>query len=141
MELVNIEKLLQKYLDAETSITEENQLKTYFLSDNVAPHLEEYQALFGYFSISKNEKLTKPIQLKPKKKSWKWLSVAASLVLLVSLYTGYENNQQRKAEKIYNETQMAFNMLSANLNKGNDAILQLQHFETTTNKIFKQPKK
>lgn len=141
MELVNIEKLLQKYLDAETSIAEENELKDYFLSDNVASHLEEYISLFTYFSISKKEEFTKPIQLKSKKTNWKWLSVAASVVLLVSLFTGYENNQQRKAEKIYNETQMAFNMLSANLNKGNEAILQLQHFDNATKKVFKQPKK
>jgi hypothetical protein len=140
MELVNIEKLLQKYLSAETSIAEEKKLKNYFTSDNVAPHLEEYQALFEYFSISKNEKLTKPIQLKAKKTNWKWLSVAASIVLLVSIYTGYENNQQRKAEKVYNETLVAFNMLSENLNKGNEAIMQLQYFEKATNKIFKQPK-
>ena len=141
MELVNIEKLLQRYLDAETTIAEENKLKNYFLSDNVAPHLEEYKPLFEYFSISKKEALAKPIQLKSEKRNWRWLSVAASIVLLVSLYTGYENNQQRKAEKIYNETQMAFNMLSANLNKGNDAILQLQHFDKATKKIFNQPKK
>lgn len=139
MELVNIEKLLQKYLDAETTIAEENELKTYFLGDNVAPHLEEYQALFGYFAISKNEAYTKPIQLKSKKQNWKWLSIAASVVLLLSVYTGYENNQQRKAEKIYKETQVALNLLSANLNKGNEAIAQLQHFETATNKIFKNP--
>jgi len=141
MELVNIEKLLQRYLDAETTIAEENKLKNYFLSDNVAPHLEAYKSLFEYFSISKKEELTKPIQLKSEKRNWRWLSVAASIVLLVSLYTGYENNQQREAEKIYNETQMAFNMLSANLNRGNDAILQLQHFDKATNKIFNQPKK
>lgn len=137
MELASIEKLLQKYLDAETSITEENKLKNYFLSDNVAPHLEEYKELFIYFSISKQEVYTKPLQLNTKKTNWKWLSVAASVVLLVSLYTGYENNQQRKAEKIYNETQVAFNMLSNNLNKGNEAIAQLQYFETAKSKIFK----
>ncbi|UMB54574.1 hypothetical protein MKD41_03670 [Lutibacter sp. A64] len=141
MELANIEKLLEKYLDAETSIAEEKELKNYFLSDNVAPHLQEYQAMFGYFSTSKNERFTKTIQLKRKKTNWKWLSVAASIVLLVSVYTGYQNNQQKKAEKIYAETRMAFGMLAANLNKGNDAILQLQHFEDTKNKIFKQPKK
>lgn len=140
MELINIEKLLQKYLDAETSIAEEKELKAYFLSDNVAPHLEEYQALFGYFSISKKEKLTKPIQLKTKKQSWKWLSVAASIVLLVSVYTGYQNNQQVKAEKIYNETRLALGLLSENLNKGNNAIAQLQHFEDAKNKFYKQPK-
>jgi len=136
MELSNIEQLLQKYLDAETTIAEENELKAYFTSNNVAPHLEEYQALFGYFSISKNEKLTKPIQLKTKKRNWKWLSVAASVVLLISIYTGYQNDQQRKAEKIYNETYMALGMLSENLNKGNNAIAKLQYYEESKNKIF-----
>ena len=140
MESNNIDKLLQKYLDAETTIAEENELKSYFTSGNVAPHLEEYQALFGYFSISKSEKLTKPIQLKTKKRNWRWLSVAASIVLLISVYTGYQNNQQRKAEKIYNETYLALGMLSENLNKGNNAIAKLQYFEDSKNKIFKQPK-
>ncbi|WP_298366713.1 hypothetical protein [uncultured Lutibacter sp.] len=141
MELANIEKLLEKYLNAESTIAEEKTLKSYFLSDNVAPHLQEYKALFGYFSTSKNERYTKSIQLKSQKKSWKWLTIAASVILLVSVYTGYQNNQQKKAEKIYNETQMAFGMLAANLNKGNVAIAKLQHFEDTKNKIFKQPKK
>ena len=140
MELVNIEKLLEKYLDAETSIAEENELKTYFSGDDVAPHLEEYRAMFGYFSANRNEKFTKTIQLKSRKLNWKWLSVAASAVLLVSVYTGYQKNQQVKAEKIYQETQFAFAMLSANLNKGTAAITELQEFETSTNKIFNKPK-
>jgi len=140
MELVNIEKLLEKYLDAETSIAEENELKNYFSGAHVAPHLEEYREMFGYFSASKKEKFTKTIQLKSRKLNWKWLSVAASAVLLVSVYTGYQKNQQAKAEKIYEETQYAFTLLSANLNKGTAAISELQEFENTTNKIFKQPK-
>lgn len=141
MELANIEKLLEKYLNAETTIAEEKTLKNYFSNGNVAPHLEEYQALFGYFSTSKQEHFTKTIQLNSKKRNWKWLSVAASVILLVSVYNGYENIQQRKAEKVYAETIGALELLSANLNKGNVAIAQLQHFEDTTNKIFKQPKK
>jgi transcription termination factor NusB len=141
MELVNIEKLLEKYLDAETSIKEENELKAYFSGDEVAPHLEEYRVMFGYFSASKKEKFTKTIQLKRQNWNWKWLSVAASAILLVSVYTGYQKNQQAKAEKIYHETQFAFSMLSANLNKGTAAITELQEFENTTNKILKQPNK
>jgi hypothetical protein len=155
MELANLEKLLEKYLDATTTIEEENELKNYFLSDNVAPHLKEYQALFGYFSASKSERFTKTIQLKTQKTNWKWLSIAASVVLLVSVYTGFENYQHKKeAEIVYSQTLQAFGMLSANLNKGNDAIAQfsenlnrgnvaiaqLQHFENSKNKIFKQPK-
>jgi len=141
MELANIEKLLEKYENAETTIAEEKELKNYFSNGNVAPHLEEYQAIFGYFSTSKNERYTKTIQLNSQKKSWKWLTVAASVVLLVSVYNGYENIQQRKAERVYAETIGALELLSTNLNKGNVAIAQLQRFEDTTNKIFKQPKK
>lgn len=141
MELANIEKLLEKYENAETTLAEEKALKNYFSSGNVAPHLQEYEIVFGYFSTSKNERFTKTIQLNSQKKSWKWLSVAASIILLVSVYSGYQNIQQRKAEKVYAETIGALEMLSANLNKGNVAIAQLQRFEDTTNKIFKQSKK
>ncbi|WP_456379026.1 hypothetical protein [Lutibacter sp.] len=141
MELANIERLLEKYLNAETTIAEEKVLKNYFLNDTIAPHLEEYQTLFGYFSTSKNERFTKTIQLNSQKKNWKWLYVAASIVVLISVYSGYENMQQRKAEKVYAETIDAFQMLSTNLNKGTVAIAQLQRFEDTTNKIFKQPKR
>jgi len=140
MELANIEKLLEKYLSAETTIAEEKELKNYFSKGNVAPHLEEYETLFGYFSTSKNERFTKTIQLKTKRVNWKWLSVAASIVLLVSVYTGYQKNQERKAEKVMADTQMALGMLSANLNKGTAAVAHLQQFETTKNKVFKQPK-
>jgi hypothetical protein len=140
MELANIEKLLEKYLNAETTIAEEKELKNYFSKGNVAPHLEEYETLFGYFSTSKNERFTKTIQLKTKRVNWKWLSVAASIVLLVSVYTGYQKNQERKAEKVMADTQMALGMLSANLNKGTAAVAHLQQFETTKDKVFKQPK-
>lgn len=140
MELANVEKLLEKYLEAETSIAEENILKSYFSGDVVAPHLEDYRTIFGYFSASKNERFTKTIQLKRQNWNWKWLSVAASAILLVSVYAGYQKNQQAKAEKIYQETQFAFAMLSANLNKGTAAITELQEFETTTNRIFNKPK-
>ncbi|NLP58369.1 hypothetical protein [Lutibacter sp. B1] len=141
MELANIEKLLDKYLNAETTVAEEKELRNYFSEKNVAPHLQEYQMLFNYFSAEKEEKYTKTIHLKSQKSKWKWLSIAASLILMASVYTGYQKNQQVKAEKVYAETLTALGMLSENLNKGNDAIAQLQEFETTTNKIFKQPKK
>ena len=49
MELTNIEKLLVKYENAETTLEEENSLRTYFSSNEVAPHLKEYQLIFNYF--------------------------------------------------------------------------------------------
>ena len=55
MELQNIEILTQKYLEGETSLKEEDQLRHYYLSDNVAPHLESYKPLFNYFAKAKKE--------------------------------------------------------------------------------------
>ena len=49
MELANIEKLVEKYENAETTLIEEDILREYFLSDNVAPHLEEYQMMMLHF--------------------------------------------------------------------------------------------
>ena len=60
MELQNIEILTQKYLEGETSLKEEDQLRHYYLSDNVAPHLESYKPLFNYFAKAKKNSLQLP---------------------------------------------------------------------------------
>ena len=140
MELVNIEKLVEKYLNAETSVQEEATLRDYFLSNDVAPHLEEYQLMFSYFQFSKDETYTKTIQLKPekaKRKNLKWLSVAASVVLLVSVYISYDQYQKNEQRKLYAQVENALKMLSTNLNKGKSAFNNLYAYEDTVNKIFK----
>ncbi|CAM1372474.1 hypothetical protein [Tenacibaculum xiamenense] len=125
MELANIEKLLEKYLNAETTLNEEKILQTYFTSGKVAPHLEEYSFMFNYFQQSKNETFTKTIQLKSEKTSkmnWKWLSVAASVVLLFSTYIGYGEYQEREQRRQFEQIKEALQMVSTNLNKGNEAL-------------------
>ena len=49
MELNNIESLLEKYEEGQTTLQEEAQLKHYFTTETVAPHLEVYRSLFAYF--------------------------------------------------------------------------------------------
>tara|TARA_R110002073_G_scaffold128999_3_gene275077 strand:+ start:32238 stop:32681 length:444 start_codon:yes stop_codon:yes gene_type:complete len=145
MELANIEKLVGKYENAETTLQEEATLKAYFLSDNVAPHLEEYQMMFAYFQTSQDETYTKTIAFKPeKKRNYKWLSVAASVVLLVSVYMGSSIIDGEKTpvmtpqeQEQYAQVENALRMLSSNLKKGNDAFNNLYTYENTVNKIFK----
>ncbi|WP_299681761.1 hypothetical protein [uncultured Tenacibaculum sp.] len=131
MELANIEKLLEKYLNAETTLQEEAVLRDYFTSTEVLPvHLEEYAMLFGYFKQSRNETFTKTIKLKPekqKRKNFKWLSVAASFALLVSVYTGYDIIEKRKTEMQIAEVKKALKMVSYNLNKGNEALYSVSN--------------
>ncbi len=140
MELANIEQLVGKYLNAETSVQEEATLREYFLSDNVAPHLQEYQLMFSYFQFSKDETYTKTIELKPKstkRKNLKWLSVAASVALLFSVYIGVDQYEKYKQRQAYAQVENALKMLSTNLNKGKSAFNNLYAYENTVNKIFK----
>ncbi len=53
MELNKIAKLLEHYFEGATSSAEENELRNYFSSTNVAPHLEQYKPLFDYISDAK----------------------------------------------------------------------------------------
>ncbi len=145
MELNNIEKLLEKYFKGETSLNEEAALRQYFTTQKVPVHLEPYQDLFGYFTVKKSEALSKPIVLNKKFKfSYKWLSVAAVSVFIIGTYI--YNNQVSKTRyaqtmRDYQTTQQALDLISKNLNKGVFAMAQLQEFETTKNKIFKEDKK
>ena len=144
MELANIEKLVEKYLNAETSLQEETTLKNYFTEGNVAPHLQEYATMFTYFDSIKNETYTKTIQLEPKKskkRNLKWLSVAAAVMLLFSVFIGkqqYNEYQQRKqAKKVYAQVTKGLKLLSTNLKKGEQAVATLYTYENTVNKILK----
>jgi len=137
MELYKIEQLLEKYLNAETSLQEEATLKNYFSTGDVAPHLQEYESMFGYFAISKAETSAKPIQLNTKKTNWKWLSVAASVAILVSVYFGSGPSDDEIARAQYAEVMSTLKLLSTNLNKGNEAMANLYVYENTVNKILK----
>lgn len=146
MELTNIEQLIEKYENAETSLAEEQQLKEYFHQENIPAHLQEYKALFNYFDKSRTERYTKTLPLKPSKSNWKWVSVAAAVVLLFSVYSinnsgKLSEEELQEAELAYVETQKAFQLISQNLNKGsNVAIAGLQEFEKAQNKVFKTKK-
>ena len=49
MVLNNIEILIEKYENGETTLKEEQQLKNYFSQETVEPHLEVYKSMFQYF--------------------------------------------------------------------------------------------
>lgn len=143
MELANIEQLIEKYENAETSLQEEQILATYFQQDNIPVHLLEYKAMFSYFNESSAERFTKTIPLKTRKPYWKWASVAAVAVLLITVYSinrsdAITDQERQEAELAYQETQKAFQLISQNLNKGESvAIAGLQEFQKTQNKVFK----
>jgi hypothetical protein len=152
MEFNKIEDILEKYFQGETTIAEENQLKEYFSSSNVAQHLEQYKPMFGYFSQVKQQKSTQTIPLKTKKRNVAWLSIAASAVVLLGIGTYFYVSEKDTApvvaqselgtyddpEEALAATQKALALLSNNVNVGIESVQYIKEYEQSKNKIFKQ---
>ncbi|MFN3754293.1 hypothetical protein [Flavobacterium sp.] len=148
MALDKIEKLLEKYFEAETSIAEEKELKDYFASSDVTQHLEQYKPIFGYATQAKQEQFTATIPLKTNKRSSVvWLSVAASVAVFLSvgLFTFNHYNHPVSEdlgtyddpEVAFRETQKALALISRSVNKGIESMEYLNEYEQSKNKIFK----
>ena len=136
MELDRIEKLLEKYLEASTSVAEEKELRTYFSQESVPTHLEQYAPMFQYFSLAKEERFTKQVPLKTRRNYFKWASVAAVAVLMIGIYFGNEYQKQKEAEFAYNETKKALSLLADNFSRGTEKVAYLNEFENTKQKIY-----
>ena len=159
MVLNNIEKLIEKYDNGETTLKEEQQLKDYFSQETVPPHLEVYKSMFQYFLYTHEEQFTKDVPLKSKKtySLYQWISVAAVAVVMLGVYfqmSGPTELEKQEALLAYNQTMEVFNLMSNNLNKGTEGVQALNmvttnfdkgseniaylgEFSKTTNKILK----
>lgn len=141
-----IEILVEKYFQGETSIAEEIELKDYFSSSDVAQHLEQFQPLFGYFSQAKEQKFKQEIPLQSKKRNVAWLSIAASVAVLLGIgtftYFNYNSAEQQDLgsyddpEVALRETQKALALLSENVNVGIESVQYVEEYETARDKVF-----
>ena len=144
MELDNyIEKLLEKYFEATTTVAEEQELRDYFKGDQVAPHLEHHRPMFMYFSKAKEEQYTKQVPLNTRKRiNYGWISAAAAVVLAFGIYFGPDQyrayQDKREAEFAYQETKKALNLLAENFGKGREHVAQLNEFAVAKSKVFNQ---
>jgi hypothetical protein len=149
MESDKIEILLEKYFQGETSIAEENELKNYFSSLDVAQHLEQYKPMFGYFSQAKEQEFQQQIPLQTKKRTVAWLSVAASIVVLLGIgtYVYVDNNHATQSQNLgtyddpevaFRETQKALALLSSHVNTGIESVQYVEEYEIAKDRVFRK---
>ena len=149
MELIKIEILIEKYFQGETSIAEEKELRSYFSTSNVAPHLEQYKAMFGYFTEAKKQESAREIPQHTKKPKVMWLSIAASIVVLFGMIAFFMINTNQTVtqnelgsyetpEEAFRETQKALALLSSNVNMGMESVQYFQEYDNSKNLIFKK---
>ncbi|MFD2827810.1 hypothetical protein ACFSYG_15125 [Leeuwenhoekiella polynyae] len=145
MDLNKIENLLELYFEGETSLKQEAQLQEYFTSDEVAPHLEEYVPIFGAFAKAKETGFNRTLELPETKRSYKWIPVAASVLLCIGLFLTYNQKQgsendlgtYKDPEVAALKTKQALFMMGSFMNKGTGQLEKLETFEETANQIVK----
>jgi hypothetical protein len=99
----NLDKLLEKYLNGQTSLQEEEWLRNYFTKEDIPGGKEEYKALFGYFNkeIQDREK-----QLKQPKMFSRFFSVigtgiAACFFLFIGIKLFFHPTPNEPASVVY----------------------------------------
>ena len=167
MESQKIHILLQKYFDAETTIDEENELITYFTSEEVDENLKMYVPIFsGMKELSADEDpalgdelMNYILESEHKEKlryRWMWqivTGVAASVILVMLAVNFYSGQNQWKdtftsPDQAYAEASKTLDFVAGKYNKGlaqlrpigkiENAVDPLQSGISKINKGFKQ---
>lgn len=82
---MNIQTLLTRYFEGETSAEDERRLRAFFASNNVPPELQAYKPLFAYFDQEIAKETKKP-RVGHRKIYYFLSAVAASALLFLLIH-------------------------------------------------------
>lgn len=155
MELQDINILLKKYFEAETTLEEENELITYFNSENVADELKMYISIFSglkELSVHEDQQLGDDLmnyilesEHKDKLKyRWMWqvvTGVAASVILVMLAVNFYSSQNQWKdtfkdPNQAYSEAAKTLEFVAGKYNKGLAQLKPIGKVESATDPYF-----
>jgi len=166
MDSKNIEALLEKYWNAETTLEQEQELRAFFQSANVPENLKDAATLFRYFEAEKSKKLnenfdavvTKKIQQRHDGKivqmtNWfRVARIAAGIVVVVAsvyLIAKDARNRDSATKEItdtesdpklaFEETKKALLMISKNFNKAQREASKINLLNEAEQKIQRKP--
>lgn len=158
MKFKEIEILLGKYYEGETTISEERILKEFFTKDNIPAHLAEHKSLFSFHKeeaevampdfkieqlLGSSQSDSKVIRISQRRRTFLYVtSLAASLLILFGIALAFQNEIfTRRLSKqstgqitdpvlAYEEATKALLLISSNLNAGIEQAAKLQAFST-----------
>lgn len=164
MDSRQLDELLQKYWNAETSLEEEQHLREFFAREPVPEALKETASLFRYFEMQKSvgmndaqfdQELKKKIKPAGKVVSFSVMQLAriAAGLLVVVAATFFVRQEIKKAypeepEDTYSDPKVAFEetkkalmMISKSFNKAQKEASKINVFNEAQEKLKKQDEK
>jgi hypothetical protein len=163
MDSKNIDTLLNKYWNCETSLEEEQQLREYFKGKDFPEQHKETAALFHYFTESKKKELTDIAfdsrviaKVKPKGKlvklAYNTMRIAAGIAVLV-VAGWFVKNEVRKStpqemvdtyddpKLAFEETKKALMMISKGFGTAEEKAKKINMFNEAQDKVQKKEPK
>jgi hypothetical protein len=153
MNIKEIERLIAKFYEGETTLEEEEFLRGFFRGEEIPEHLAEHKPVFSFFEKEQKEEIQNPgfdknlfsklgedegkvIPMTPKKIRIAYIaSLAAAIVLLIGIVATIVLNVNtgskftKENELAYAEAQEALMIVSSNLNCGVSQVRYLQAFD------------
>ncbi len=153
MNTKEIEKLIVKFYEGETSLDEEKALRAFFAGGEVPEHLQEHRGMFGFFEKERsaeimNETFDDALFARLEHSEGRVVgmsggrtrniyiaSVAAAAVLLIAVALTFVFRTERTAsysksdEMAYANAREALMIVSSNLNRGVSKAMYLKQFD------------
>lgn len=148
MEYKELENLLDKYFEGETTLVEEQQIVEFFEKNNELPEkYNQIKAMFEFFKAEKEGKVDFDIESTNNKQTTKirmlyyqLIAVAAIILIVISIFTNTYNSEEKKVYAYINgkpimneqvaemEAKRALLLISSNFNQGTENLKHLSSF-------------
>jgi hypothetical protein len=153
MNLQDIEKLLDRYFEGETKLSEENRLREFFASGNVPEKWKKLEGFFHYLDSEQNSRLTDPAfddkvmsaigesrlaMLTDLRRPWiYWIAgVAAGILILVAMFVKFDpfskgiQDTYKDPQTAYIEARKILLYVSGKFNQGTKNLESVDAMET-----------
>ena len=145
MEYNSVKKLLDRYFEGETSIQEEQQLRSYFASSDIDVTFEEYAPLFSAFKKASEITYDLPVVLPKKRSPLKYIaSIAAVAIIALVLWVQNVNNNVGISSSYENEevailkTKQALGVMSQIITNSTTKLEVVSEFDKASSTLFKK---
>ena len=137
MESKEIKELIDRYLAAETNLSEEERLRIYFRSGNVDSSLNWAKMLFAYSEAAREEQLDSS-SVSSSRFDWRRVAAAVAIICVTSfgVYRLQENHQQKQMQLAYQQTKEAFDLIATQMNKGTASVSYLGYYEKSVSSLL-----
>lgn len=138
-----LDKLLEKYERAETTLEEERWIKEHFAQNEPANEHDVHKSIFSFYKQEQNSSIPDIERPKGSGSRSTWMKIASVLVILIAsvvFYQQYQHRQELKrqqASEAFDKTKKVLKLVATEFQKGKSNLELLKDIDETKNEFIK----